>query len=122
MGSLKKAFAKQRAKDLAERAKMLMNKDNEITTLKKEVAKTRYNSCAEVCCIFVCSAISCNKLLNIRGSLRFKNTSVYSFYITHNDIMMKILMVMSDVRYKKSGKFLLSLGIGFCDFNCLFLI
>ena len=37
MGSLKKAFARQRAKDLAEHAKLLMNKDGEINNLRKEV-------------------------------------------------------------------------------------
>ncbi|XP_028400884.1 RIMS-binding protein 2-like isoform X2 [Dendronephthya gigantea] len=43
VGNLKKAFARQRAKDLAERAKLLMNKDNEINNLKKEVEETRHN-------------------------------------------------------------------------------
>ncbi|XP_028400821.1 peripheral-type benzodiazepine receptor-associated protein 1-like [Dendronephthya gigantea] len=43
VGNLKRAFARQRAKDLAERAKLLMNKDNEINNLKKEVEETRHN-------------------------------------------------------------------------------
>ena len=51
VGSLKKAFARQRAKDLAERAKLLMNKDNEINNLKKEVEETRdHNGFNEVRC------------------------------------------------------------------------
>ena len=50
LGNLKKAFVKQRAKDLAERAKLLMNKDNEINNLKKEVEETqkRHNGINEV--------------------------------------------------------------------------
>ena len=52
VGNLKKAFARQRAKDLAERAKLLINKDNEINNLKKEVEETRHNGYNEVC-IFI---------------------------------------------------------------------
>ena len=48
VGNLKKAFARQRAKDLAERAKLLMNKDNEINHLKKEVEETCHNGFNEV--------------------------------------------------------------------------
>ena len=48
VGNLKKAFARQRARDLAERAKLLINKDNEINNLKKEVEETRQNGYNEV--------------------------------------------------------------------------
>jgi hypothetical protein len=48
VGNLKKAFARQRARDLAERAKLVMNKDNEINSLKKEVEETRHNGFNEV--------------------------------------------------------------------------
>lgn len=48
IGNLKKAFARQRAKDLAEHAKLLMNKEHEINNLKKEALQGSCNGFVDV--------------------------------------------------------------------------